>query len=193
MTFQDVLDKTYLRYISDEMNNSHNIRVQLWGYFTTLNLAFYAAIYSTSRCGLWQLTGIKLFLLILLIIINLCIFHVYKRAELLARNDFYDIRDLAKTGSSESIKKLLEGREERHKADPDAGGVKSTITFLLKLFSAIPLAFIILLVFNAKQLGVFVWLAFLVSTGIIYFFVPLLDAIFSRMVKLASRWAPKQH
>jgi hypothetical protein len=149
MSEQNLGDNTYLQYRRDEMNNSSQIRMSFINYFITVNIAYLFAInYLSYGAIVWISSFSKVFISLLIIIIDFCFYRIYKRIECLAGKGRDEVLRFVGINANDTIKAMAKKRCEGYELDPTKGAVAKLIMFMLLLFSAIPFSYLITIIVN---------------------------------------------
>jgi len=146
------IEEYYLQHQSNYSINTPLYRLTFLGFMITINLAFYVGIYYVNDQDLWFYSNLKLFLLLLLIIINLGIYIIYHREHRLSqtiKKQLYEEVFALENLKDKDMKKMKVNLDK--KDNNNEGITWAVIKIFLSLFVAIPAAFLfVLLVCNGN-------------------------------------------
>jgi hypothetical protein len=139
-------DKFYLNYTVSDLSQLSQSRINFLGYFITLNIAFYAAIYYMGDKNIFSYASLRLILSSLLFIINTAIYIIYSRQNKLAEIEWEGFLNFIDTNAGEEIKEIR--KNIKSKDVKNSGLFWETIKFLLSIFCAIPVAYLLTILLN---------------------------------------------
>ena len=136
-------DELYLNHISNILGAELHGRMSYLQFLVTINIALYVAIYYSTDKLIWAINGIKLFLLLLLIIVNYAFSRMYLREHNITR--IRDQRLLAELNEESNDSVAHRFKEALDSKDHMRSQTWETTKLIFSIFHSIPIVYFCLL------------------------------------------------
>jgi hypothetical protein len=161
-------DEIYLNHLSNLLISGSQWRLNYLGFLITINIALFGAIYFLDNHQLWVISGAKMFLVFLLIFVNIIFTLIYLREHnqaVIIKKEFFQYLQTGWEGGAGHVAKHMRPRIDGR--DAMRGWTWELTKILFAVFNAVPLTYLIFLLFINSQKNNFMGNEFTCAEGMI--------------------------